>query len=85
MRKPKALLEEVREALPPIRTGFPPWHQTLPPEAKAEVDEIKRMFLAGQLETKAFTLARILAAKLAERGLANVKPQTVSKWLRNHD
>lgn len=85
MRKAKALLEEVREALPPVRTGFPPWHQMLPAEVKAEVEEIKKMFWAGQLETKGFTLARILAAKLAQRGLANVKPQTVSRWLRNQD
>lgn len=83
--KRRPLIEDVRESLPTVRTGFLPWHQTLPPEAKAEVDEIKQMFMAGKLETKAYTLARILAEKLAERGLANVKPQTVSKWLRNRE
>ena len=83
--KKRSLLEEVQESLPDSRPGFLPWHARLKPEDRAEVEEIRGLFAAGKLGTKAYTLARALSAKLAERGLADVKPQTISKWLRNRD
>lgn len=83
--KKRSLLEDVREILPDGRPGFLPWHARLKPEDRAEVEEIRGLFVAGQLGTKAYTLARALSTKLAERGLADVKPQTISRWLRNKD
>jgi len=82
MKKAK-LIDDIRADLRPSRTGFAPWYEQIGPEARAEVEEVKREFWAGKLDAKAYTLARVISKKLAERGLVQVAPQTVSRWLRN--
>lgn len=79
----KSLVDDVRASLVPARHGFPAWYERIDAATRREVDQIKELFTSGKLDTKAFTLARVLSAKLAERGLITIKPQTISRWLRN--
>ena len=81
----KSLLDDVRESVTESRSGFPPWHERLSEQDRAEVFSIREAFQRGEIKCKAFTLARVMAAKLAERGVIDMRPQTFSRWLRNQD
>lgn len=84
--KTKSLLEEVAEEISEKRAGFQAWHERLAPDLRAEVLEIKAAFQRGDLKVKrAVSVARVLAAKLAERGIVNLKPETFSRWLKAQD
>ena len=81
----KSLLDDVRESVTESRSGFPPWHERLSEQDRAEVYAIREAFQRGEIKCKAFTLARVMSAKLAERGVIDMRPQTFSRWLRNQD
>lgn len=76
------LAEMVRANLRPVRHGFAPWHERLPADARAEVDEVKRAWLAGKLGAQMRPVALLVAKYLADNGICTIGEQGVIAWLK---
>jgi hypothetical protein len=84
MAKAKStLLDEIQAAGPVRSCGYLAWNERLADDLRAEVEEVKRAYLAGEIRLRASQIARILAEKLSSRAGIDVKHFTISRWLRN--
>lgn len=79
MPKATSLLNDVKARLP-TRRGFAPWYETLPEPIAAEVHEIKRQWLAGELPATKSALAGGLSKSLKARGI-DIGHMGVIRWL----
>jgi hypothetical protein len=52
------------------------------PDARAELDEIKRQFRSGAIKTPRRTLAKAIAKQLNERGICRIGFPGVEAWLQ---
>jgi hypothetical protein len=75
----KTLLDDVVATLP-TRRGFRPWNEVLPSDIAAEVEEIKRQFISGELSTTKSALAMSLSRALKARGI-QIGHMGVARWL----
>ncbi len=75
------LLADVRESLPALLRSPLAWHERVAPEHLPELAELKAAWKAGELHASKIATARIISAKLQERGIATIGPQGVLAWL----
>ena len=80
MPKPtRTLLDDVLANLP--KKGQKPWHETLPPEVLAEIEQLRSKFLAGEIPAATKTgFANALAKSLTARGIV-IGHRGVEAWL----
>jgi hypothetical protein len=76
------LLDAVVSALPQTYHGVGYWIDSVSPEAKAELDEIKQQFLAGAIKTPRRTLAKAISKQLVQRGICKIGFPGVEAWLQ---
>ena len=77
-----AAVEELRSVLPSCRSGFRAWYEKLSPQDAETFGEIKRAFMAGELQQPKNTVARGVCVMLQSRGI-DIKKQAVVRWLEN--
>ena len=77
------LTEAIKAKLQVPFRGIKPWHLRIPAERLVELEEIRRQYLAGELDTPKRTLARAISESLNEEGISTVGFQGVETWL-NH-
>ena len=75
------LLDDVRESLPSVFRGIRPWYERVAPEHREELAALKAAWKEGKLGSQKKPLARTIAAKLRERGIATIGTQGVLAWL----
>jgi len=64
-----------------VRRKPPNWLDRLTAEQRAEVEEIKRAWLAGEFAASALSLAVSLVENCRERGIPTCGVQGVRAWL----
>lgn len=65
-----------------VRRGPSTWFDRLPAEVQAELEDLKRRFVAGELgDLTRQSLSRGLEHSLRSRDMLNVRSQEVSRWL----
>ena len=86
MPRKSALLAVVQAASAKVRPNRS-WFSRLPPEAQAEMAEVKSAWLSGELKgTPIVTVYRGIVARCTEVGWhAPEAEQTISRWLRSPD
>ena len=57
------------------------WYQRVAPEHADTVKEIHDLWAAGKFGTKKYPAAKAVAKFLNDRGIANIGPQGVIRWL----
>ena len=77
-----SLADAIRAAVPPPPRRTLPWHERLPADVLAELEEVKREHRAGKLQGTRVALAITISEQLRLRGLSDVGMQGVSAWLR---
>jgi len=77
-----SLVDAVRSSLAASKTGFRPWHERLTPEAAAEVDQLRRAWVAGELGTSMRPVAKLVSQYLAANNICTVGVQGVVAWLK---
>ena len=78
----KSLADAIRASIPPPPRRTLPWHERLPADVLAELEEVKREHRAGKLAGTRVALAITISEQLRLRGLSEVGMQGVSAWLR---
>lgn len=78
----RSLADAIRAAVPPPPRRTLPWHERLPADVLAELEEVKREHRAGKLQGTRVALAITISEQLRLRGLSEVGMQGVSAWLR---
>lgn len=79
MGKKPTLLDDVLTRATRTQPGYKSWFEMLPPEAQAELEQVRRAFDVTTHQKKAYALAIIEAAK--ERGWKTSGMQGVIAWL----
>jgi hypothetical protein len=59
--------------------------ERLPPEAQAELEDVRRRFQTGELQTSASALADLLIEEAAADGIELCGPQGLRVWLSRND
>ena len=77
-----SLSDAIRAAIPPPPRRTLPWHERLPADVLAELEEVKREHRAGKLQGTRVALAICISEQLRLRNLSEVGMQGVSAWLR---
>lgn len=77
-----SLLDAVILDLQPIFHGTKPWYERVADEHRAEIEALRQAWKSGQIAGPEITTARIISAKLRERGIAIIGPQGVLSWLK---
>lgn len=77
--KRKSLLDDVLTRTKRSRPGFRTWFDRLPPEAQAELLEVKKAFNFGEHQKNAFAISIIESCR--ERGWPTAGRQGVIDWL----
>jgi hypothetical protein len=80
--QPNSLSDAIRAAIPPPPRRTLPWHERIPAEVLAELEQLKREHRAGKLLGTRYGLAVTISEQLRLRGLSDVGIQGVSAWLR---
>jgi hypothetical protein len=78
----KSLSDAIRAAIPPPPRRTLPWHERLPADVLAELEEVKREHRAGKLQGTRVALAITISEQLRLRGLSDVGRQGIEAWLR---
>jgi hypothetical protein len=78
----KSLSDAIRAAIPPPPRRTLPWHERIPADVLAELEQVKREHRAGTLPGTRYGLAATISEQLRLRGLSDVGIQGVSAWLR---
>ena len=78
----KSLADAIRAAIPPPPRRTLPWHERLPADVLAELEEVKREHRAGKLQGTRVALAITISEQLRLRGLSDVGRQGIEAWLR---
>ena len=81
MPKTRDIVAEIAARIPPSSHGSRPWWERVPPEHQATVDAIHEAWHAGTFGPSKRPAARVIAATLAEFGIA-IGEQGVTAWLR---
>jgi hypothetical protein len=81
MAKAKSVLDDVIGAIAAQPPRVQAWYQRVAPEHAGTVAEILDAWKSGRLGSRKITAARAIAKILAARGIADVGPQGVLKWL----
>ena len=63
----------------------PNWLERLSEEQRAEVEEIKRAWVSGELHASCLSLARSLVANCRDRGIPTCGVDGVRAWLAKQD
>lgn len=71
--------QRVKDAPPPHKC----WFDRLDDEHRAEMLEIKRAWMAGELKIAAIRLAEYISDVLKEAGVVEIGYQGVINWLKN--
>ena len=79
------LVEIVRAGLHSGTPGFQPWYRRVPQEHAADLLELKRAWLAGELGTNLNAVAVQTARWLNENGISTIGRQGVIAWLKRRD
>lgn len=83
-QSPKSgLVDSVRSQLTTSCHGFRPWHERLPPEHAAEVNELARAWKAGELGSQMRPVAVLVSRWLNENKICTVGIQGVTAWLKD--
>ena len=77
-----SLADAIRAAVPPAPRRMLAWHERIPAEVLAELEQVKREHRAGKLQGTRYGLATTISEQLRLRGLSDVGIQGVSAWLR---
>lgn len=64
----------------PGRKGLQPWYETLPPQVRKEVDDIKAGWQKGSIKASKTGLSRSLSKALKARGI-DIGHKGVLAWL----
>lgn len=66
--------------------GMKPWIQRVDPEARKQLEEIRRQWVEGGRVPPAATFSRALIRHCQELGITGIARETqVSKWLRSQE
>ena len=77
-----SLADAIRANVPPPPRRTLPWHERIPADVLAELEQVKREHRAGTLPGTRYGLAATISEQLRLRGLSDVGIQGVSAWLR---
>ena len=77
-----SLADAIRANVPPPPRRTLPWHERIPADALADLEQVKREHRAGTLPGTRVALAITISEELRLRGLSEVGMQGVSAWLR---
>jgi len=77
-----SLADAIRANVPPPPRRTLPWHERIPADVLAELEQVKREHRAGKLPGTRVALAMTISEQLRLRGLSEVGLQGVSAWLR---
>ena len=77
-----SLADAIRANVPPPPRRTLPWHERIPADVLAELEQVKREHRAGTLPGTRVALAITISEQLRLRGLSDVGLQGVSAWLR---
>lgn len=77
-----SLADAIRANVPPPPRRTLPWHERIPADVLAELEQVKREHRAGTLPGTRVALAITISEQLRLRGLSEVGMQGVSAWLR---
>lgn len=75
----KSVLDEVLANIEPRASQA--WYQRISPEHAETVKEIHDLWVAGKFGRKKYPAAKAVAKFLHDRGIANIGPQGVIRWL----
>ena len=76
------LLDAVVASLPTTYHGIGLWIDSLPDAARVELEEIKRQYKAGLIQSPRRTLARAISSQLQDRGICRIGFSGVEAWLQ---
>jgi|688.fasta_scaffold02094_23 hypothetical protein len=79
MPKASGLLDEVESCI----AGKGSWLDRLPPEALAELEEVRTRFKAGQYTAKPYQIAAAIIASGKRRGWHLLEDKAMVKWLKS--
>jgi len=80
-----SLADEILSDVPKV-IGRKTWWDRLPPEAAAEMLDVRQRFHAGEYGTlKALQLAKLLFARCQEHGWKTADPTRLAQWLTSKD
>jgi hypothetical protein len=79
MPKGISLLEEVESSI----AGKGSWMDRLPPEALAELEEVRTRFRAGQYTAKPYQIAAAIIASGKRRGWNFPNDKNLVRWLKS--
>jgi hypothetical protein len=79
MPKGISLLEEVESSI----AGKGSWLDRLPPEALAELEEVRARFKAGQYTAKPYQIASAIIASGKRRGWNFPNDKNLVRWLKS--
>jgi len=79
MAKASGLLDEVESCI----AGKGSWLDRLPPEALAELEEVRVRFKAGQYTAKPYQIAAAIIASGKRRGWNFPNDKVLVKWLKS--
>lgn len=81
---PPSLLDEMKSLHPARNRGPLPWYLRVSPEHAAELEELRQAFHRGEFGAATLNaVAENLSAVIRSRGISNVGPQGVIRWLKN--
>lgn len=81
MAKAKSVLDDVIGVIAAQPPRVQAWYHRVAPEHAGTVAEILDAWKSGRLGSRKITAARAIAKILVARGIADVGPQGVLKWL----
>ena len=79
MGKATGLLDEVESCI----AGKGSWMDRLPPEALAELEEVRKRFRAGQYTAKPYQIASAIIASAERRGWKLPCDKVIVGWLKS--
>jgi len=81
----QSLVDRVAERIAATPSRPRNFFDKLPPEAQAELLEVRRRFQAGELQASASSLAELLIEEAATSGWEVCGPQGMRVWLSRRD
>jgi len=81
MAKATSVLDDVIGVIASQPPRVQAWYHRVPPKHAAAIAEILEAWKSGRLGTHKITAARAISRILAARGISDVGPQGVLKWL----
>ena len=79
--KAPSLIDEIVALVPPQQGREKPWQDKVPPEVRAELEELKAKFRSGEIKGTKTGMAKAISETLARRNIYTIGTQGVVKWL----